>query len=49
MKQTSMFGRRFERLILGMGMSLVLFVLEWRVMKMQRADSPRDARELNRP
>ena len=48
MKQTSMFGRRFERLILGLGMSLVLLVLEWRVMKMQRAARPRDARERNR-
>jgi hypothetical protein len=48
MKENSMFGRRFERLILGLGMSLVLLVLEWRVMKMQRAAGPRDARELDR-
>jgi len=47
MKENSMFGRRFERLILGLGMSLVLLVLEWRVMKMQRAASPRDAREID--
>jgi len=49
MKENSMFGRRFERLILGLGMSLVLLVLEWRVMKMQRAASPRDTGERNRP
>jgi hypothetical protein len=49
MKQNSMFGRRFERLILGLGMSLVLFVLERGVMRMQRAGSARDTRELHGP
>ena len=44
MNQTSVHGHRFERFLLGMGMSVVLFVLERRVMKMQRADDPRAAR-----
>jgi hypothetical protein len=49
MTQTSMYGRRFERLLLGLGMSLVLLVLERRVVKMQRAGRPGDARERPRP
>ncbi len=42
-------GRRFERLLLGMGMSVMLFVMEHRVIKMQRAGKPRDGREVRRP
>jgi hypothetical protein len=42
-------GRRFERFLLGMGMSVMLFVLERRVMKMQRAADPRAGRGAQRP
>jgi hypothetical protein len=48
MNQTSGHGHRFERLLLGMGMSVMLFVLERRVMKMQRAGEPRAGRERHR-
>jgi hypothetical protein len=48
MNQTPVHGRRFERFLLGMGMSVMLFVLERRVMKMQRAGDPRAAREPRR-
>jgi hypothetical protein len=41
-------GRRFERFLLGMGMSLMLLVLERRVMKMQRAGEPRGGRRASR-
>lgn len=42
-------ARRFERLLLGTGMSVMLFVMERRVIKMQRAGKPRDGREVHRP
>jgi len=48
MNQTPVRGRRFERFLLGMGMSVMLLVLERRVMKMQRAGDPRDGREPQR-
>ena len=42
-------GRRFERFLLGMGMSVMLFVLERRVMKLQRAAAdPRAGRGAHR-
>ena len=44
MNHTSVHGHRVERFLLGMGMSVVLLVLERRVMKMQRAGDPRAAR-----
>ena len=49
MNQTPVHGRRFERFLLGMGMSVMLLVLERRVMKMQRAGDPRAGREPQRP
>ena len=48
MNQTPVHGRRFERFLLGMGMSVMLLVLERRVMKMQRAGDPRAGREPHR-
>jgi len=42
--QTQVHGRKFERFILGLGMSFVLFVLERRVMKMLRESDPRAAK-----
>jgi hypothetical protein len=48
MNQTPVRGRRFERFLLGMGMSLALFVLERRVIKMQRAGDPRAGGEPRR-
>jgi len=48
MNQTPVHGRRFERFLWGMGMSVVLFVLERRVMKMQRASEPRAGGEPRR-
>jgi hypothetical protein len=44
MSQTPVRGRRFERFLLGMGMSVMLFVLERRVKKMVRDSAPRDGR-----
>jgi hypothetical protein len=38
--QTTVRGHRFERILLGMGMSVMLFVIERRVTKMKRADEP---------
>lgn len=49
MKRASTFGRKFERLLLGTGMSVMLFVMERRVIKMQRASKPRKGREVHRP
>lgn len=49
MNQTPVHGRRFERFLLGMGMSVMLLVLERRVMKMQRAGDPRADRKSRRP
>jgi hypothetical protein len=40
MNQNAVQGHRFERFLLGMGMSVVLFVIERRVIKMQRAGEP---------
>ena len=48
MRQAPVQGRRFERFLLGMGMSVMLFVIERRVMKMQRAGDPRGGREPHR-
>jgi len=48
MNQTPVQGHRFERLLLGMGMSVMLFVIERRVMKMQRAGEPDAGREARR-
>lgn len=41
MNRTPVRGRRFERFLLGLGMSAMLLVLERRVVKMQRAGQPR--------
>jgi hypothetical protein len=49
MSTTSVGGRRFERILLGLGMSVMLFVLERRVMKMQRAADPRAGGGAQRP
>jgi len=49
MNPTLVRGRRFERFLLGMGMSFILFMLERRVMKMQRATNPRAGRGSRRP
>jgi hypothetical protein len=49
MNETPMHGHRFERFLLGMGMSVMLFVLERRVMKMQRAADPRAGQGPRRP
>ena len=46
--QTPVHGHRFERFLLGMGMSVMLFVLERRVMKMQRASEPSADRKRRR-
>ena len=48
MNQNAVRGRRFERFLLGMGMSVMLFVIERRVMKMQRAGEPDAGRERRR-
>ena len=48
MDQTSVRGRRFERFLLGMGMSVMLFLVERRVIKMQRASDPHAGREPRR-
>lgn len=47
MSNTPVRRRRFERFLLGMGMSAMLFVLERRVMKMQRAADPRAGRRIS--
>jgi hypothetical protein len=44
MNHNAVRGRRFERFLLGMGMSFMLFMLERRVMKMQRASNSRAGR-----
>jgi hypothetical protein len=49
MSQTSVRGRKFERFLLGIGMSAMLLVLERRVVKMQRAGTPRAGRGPHRP
>jgi hypothetical protein len=49
MNGTPVRGRRFERILLGMGMSAMLLVLERRVLKMQRASNPRNGRGSRRP
>ena len=49
MKRASAFERRFERLLLGTGMSVMLFVMERRVIKMQRDSKPRAGREVHSP
>ena len=40
MSHASAYARRFERFLLGIGMSAVLMVLERRVLKLQRASNP---------
>jgi hypothetical protein len=44
MTQTEVRGHKFERFLLGMGMSVVLLILERRVKKMVRDSAPRDGR-----
>lgn len=41
MSHTAGHARRFERFLLGLGMSAMLLVLERRVVKMQRAGQSR--------
>jgi hypothetical protein len=48
MNQNTVQGRRFERFLLGMGMSVMLLVIERRVIKMQRAEDPRAGGEPRR-
>ncbi len=48
MSQTPVQGHRFERFLLGMGMSVMLLVIERRVMKMQHAGEPEAAGERRR-
>ncbi len=47
-EQTTERGHRFERILLGMGMSVMLFVIERRVTKMKRASEPHSGREPHR-
>lgn len=44
MSMTPVRGRRFERFLLGMVMSVVLFILERRVKKMVRGSALPDGR-----
>ena len=48
MMQAQAKGRRFERFLLGTGMSVMLLVLERRVIKMQRAGARHDAGHTHR-
>jgi hypothetical protein len=48
MNQTPVHRHRLERFLLGMGMSVMLLVLERRVMKIPRAGDPRAVREPRR-
>jgi hypothetical protein len=40
MSHASAYARRFERFLLGLGMSAMLLLMERRVVKMQRAGNP---------
>jgi hypothetical protein len=44
MNRSPVRGRRFERFLLGMGMSVMLLILERRVKKMVRDSAPRSGR-----
>jgi hypothetical protein len=48
MSRATAHPRRFERFILGMGMSAMLFVMERRVLNKQRASRRTPGREAHR-
>jgi hypothetical protein len=48
MNQNMVQGHRFERFLLGMGMSVMLLVIERRVIKMQRAGETGGGRDARR-